>query len=554
MKQRLLFTSIGFCALVCLTLSFRYGTAKPPERPKLVVGIVIDQMRQEYLYRFYDKFGEGGFRRILNEGFNNKNTHYNYIPTETGPGHAAVYTGAIPAFSGIVANDWLDRDSKRMVNCVSGDTTEHTVGGTGPIGQVSAKRLLVTTIADELKIHTQNQAKVVSVAIKDRSATFSAGHRGDGAYWFDAETGHFISSSYYVKELPQWVKAFNNRGVATQFNESTWEPMASLSTYTETGPDANAYEYKMGNRTQPTFPYDIKEMTKDFEALKYRYLPYTPFGNTLVKEMAKAAVKGEQLGQDNVPDLLGVNFSSLDYAGHMFGPDSKELQDMMLRLDRDLEDLLNFLDENVGEGEYLLFISADHGGMHVPQFLIDHKLPGGYLATASVKASMNDFLADKFNLKDLVLHGNIYEVYLDRKKITEFHLDLEKVQRAAAQFLMDFEGVVYAYTATDLARNEYSDGLAEKLQNGFYYPRSPDVLAIHKPGWMGISGQIKTGHGSGYTYDTHVPLLWYGWHIPKGESSIPRKVINIAPTVAQLLSIPFPSGSTTEVVEEIFKR
>jgi predicted AlkP superfamily pyrophosphatase or phosphodiesterase len=516
-------------------------------QPKLVVGIVIDQLRHDYLFRYTPYFSEGGFKRMLNEGFYHKNTHYNYVPTVTGPGHASVYAGTTPAVHGIVGNGWYSRQLGRSVYCAE-DTVATAVGSNSNAGRISSRNLLSTNLADELKLSTNMQAKVVGISIKDRGAAFPAGHMPDGAYWFDGKYGKFISSTYFTQELPDWMSAFNERRLVQQYMDSTWNTLMPLEVYE--APDNTPYERVLEGKETPTFPYDLA-------ALKgangnYGLFTYTPFANTVVKELAKAAIEGEQMGQDEVPDLLAISFSSTDILGHSFGPRSVEVQDMYMRLDRDIENLLDYLDEAVGQGEYLVFLTADHAAAEVPQYLIDQNIPAGYFNLKGLSEEVEAFLAEVFGVEGLVEDATNLQFYLNHQRVHDHQLNLAEVQQTLAAWLRDQEGVAAVYTATQLQEQGYREGVAQMLQKGYYYKNSGDVFMVLDPAWMDYA-RYGTTHGSGYTYDTHVPLLWYGWGVKAGSSARKQHITDIAPTVSFMLDISLPNGATGEPIRELLE-
>ncbi|MGZ3905005.1 MAG: alkaline phosphatase family protein, partial [Bacteroidia bacterium] len=342
--------SFLYLLLILTTYTFSQG-------PKLIVGIVVDQMRYDYLYRFSEKYTEGGFKRIMKEGFNCRNTQYNYIPTFTGPGHSSIYTGTTPAIHGIAANEWYDKKTKKEVYCAY-DKNSMPVGTTDKVGHASPINLESTTIGDEIKIASLNKAKVIGVSLKDRSSILPAGHAADGAYWFDGSTGNFITSGFYRSELPKWLIDFNAKGLAKKYLAEGWNTLLPLDKYTESLPDDNPYEKSPNKKDKPVFPYEYKEF---IEKNNLEIIKATPQGNTITKELAKAAIEGEGLGADNICDMLCVSFSSTDYVGHAFGPRSVELEDVYIRLDKDLEEFFAYLDTKIGKGNYTLFITADHG-------------------------------------------------------------------------------------------------------------------------------------------------------------------------------------------------
>ena len=299
------------------------------QQPKLVVGIVVDQMRYDYLYSFSNKYGNGGFRRLLNDGFLCKNAQYNYVPTFTGPGHASIYTGTTPAIHGIAANEWYDKKTKKEIYCTQ-DKNVKPVGSTSDAGLMSPANLDATTVGDEIKIASNNKAKVVGISLKDRSSILPAGHAADGAYWFDGSTGNFITSTFYRNELPKWLNDFNDKKLAKHYLEKGWNALLPIDKYTESLPDENAFEKAPNKKDKPVFPYDFK---KQLDENKFDIIRSTPWGNSLTKDIAIAAIEGEDLGGDTICDMLCISFSSTDYVGHSFGPKSIELEDTYIRLD-----------------------------------------------------------------------------------------------------------------------------------------------------------------------------------------------------------------------------
>ena len=503
------------------------------DRPKLVVGIVVDQMRYEYIPRFWSKFGDDGFKRLVQDGFSFTNNHFNYFPTYTGPGHAAIYTGTTPSVNGIVGNSWYERKGKAGMYVVS-DTAMTTVGGVGDMGKMSPANLLSTTVTDELK-KALPQSKVIGVSIKDRGAVLPAGHLADGAFWYDDKTGNFVTSTWYANKLPAWVDAFNKRKLPAQYSREVWTTVLDSAAYTKSNKDNMSFEGAFRGEDRPVFPHPMDSSLARIKT--------SPFGNTLVKEMAKAAVKGESLGSDATTDFLAVSFSSTDYVGHRFGPNSIEVADTYLRLDRELADLLTYLDQTVGQGNYMVFLTADHGVMDVPASLNKRGLPGGMFDSETAVDSLQTYLGTMYGDSPWVETYRNQQVYLDHGLIESEGESLVEIQETAARFLLQFNGVVSTNTAHNLETQGYRDGIQAMYQNGHYPKRSGDVYIQLAPGWLDTSYPVGTSHGSPYSYDTHVPLLFYGWGIPQGSSN--RKVVipQIAPTISNMLQIEFPSGS-----------
>jgi predicted AlkP superfamily pyrophosphatase or phosphodiesterase len=546
-----------FYIILLLTLFFLPHFVFSQSKPKLVVGIVIDQMRYDYLYRYYDKYAEGGFKKLMNQGFVCQNAHYNYVPTETGPGHASIYTGTTPAYHGIVANDWYEKG--RNIYCVL-DSTEKAVGSLSGKGDISPRNILTTTIGDQLKIVSNNQCKVIGISLKDRGAVLPAGHAANAAYWFDYVSGKFITSTYYMQTLPQWAEDFNGKKLPDEFLNQTWQTLLPIEQYTESQKDDNKYEKIAFGKDKPVFPYNLKEISKALESSqlktsKYEILSQTPYGNSLVKEMAVAALKAEKLGKGNFTDLLAISFSSTDIAGHAFGPQSIEIQDIYLRLDRDIENLLKELDKEVGQGNYTLFLTADHAAAQVPRYAQDLKLPGGYTDLKPCKEGLEKHLQKLYGQGNWVTYFEFNGVYLNRNLIQSKNISLEDAQRKTAEYLKTCEAVFNTFPAVDLERENYTKGMASLVQNGYFHRRSPDVYVIHQSGWFD-TGWTKGGttHGSAYNYDTHVPILFYGWNVPKGGTIERVEIIDIAPTISSLLKLQFPSGCSGEPIEDVFEK
>lgn len=517
-----------------------------------MVGIVVDQMRADYLYRYYDKYEEGGFKRLMNEGHNFRNNHFNYIPTYTAPGHASIYTGTTPQHHGIIANEWYDRTTDKGLYCVS-DKTVQSVGGSGENGNMSPKNMISTTVTDELELSTVNRSKVIGIAIKDRGAILPAGHAADAAYWFDPDAGEFISSTFYMSELPEWVEQFNSRKLPKKYLDQTWSTLLPIEQYIESGPDDAPYERAIGGKEKPVFPYDLKKLSKEGKNLGL--VRGTPFGNTLTMEMALAAIEGEDLGQDDVTDFLAVSFSSTDYVGHSFGPDSKELEDTYIRLDRDLNQMLVYLDEKVGSDEYTLFLTADHGVVDVPQLLMDQRLPGGYYDAGEKAAKALGALAEKvFGPGEWIRDVSNNQIFMNRSLLQEKGVMLAEAQKKLASEIGNFEVVFKAYTGTQMIQYEYTIGQAALLQKGYNPTRSGDVLIAKNPGYLaGGYGGKGTSHGSGYNYDTHVPLLFFGKNISPGFTVRRTVITDIAPTISTLLHISLPNASIGDPLTELFE-
>jgi predicted AlkP superfamily pyrophosphatase or phosphodiesterase len=516
------------------------------QRPKLVVGIVIDQMRWDYLYRYYDRYQtDGGFKQMLSQGFSCENTLIPYIPTITACGHACIYTGSVPAINGIIGNEWWDNTSSKMTYC-AGDVNVKTVGSTSAAGQMSPHNLLVTTIGDEMHLASNFHNKVIGIALKDRASILPAGHSANAAYWFDDLTGGWISSTYYMSDLPNWVKDLNAKKMVDQYYAKDWKTLYPIESYVQSTPDDVPYENKPFGKG---FPYTLST----FIGKNYGLIHVTPYGNSYTFDMAEAAIQGEQLGTGNFPDLLAVSLSSPDYIGHTFGPNSIEAEDGFLRLDKDLGDFLRFLDKQVGKGNYLIFLSADHGVAQIPAFLKDHKIPAGSIEGTALTDQLNKVLQDKFKSEKLAIGIINYQVYFDHNKINEGRLNQEAIYKEAISFLSTQPGISRAIALDGLTAITLNTDIKNALANGYNAARSGDIQLIYWPQWIEGFEAKGTTHGAWNPYDSHIPLLWYGWNIQPGQSSRRVYMSDIAPTLAAMLHIQMPSGTVGRPIEEIVK-
>lgn len=510
--------------------------------PKLMIGIVVDQMRQEYLHRFYNRYSDGGFKRLMNAGFNYENAQYNYIPTYTGPGHSSIFTGTTPATHGIVSNNWFDPIENISKYCVQDDSVR-TVGDATEFGKMSPFNQKSTTIGDELKLASAGQSKVVGVALKDRSSILPAGHAADGAYWFSS-TGKFISSTWYLNDLPDWVKEFNELELASKYLNQNWETFYPIETYTVSLEDNNNYEKPFTGEKAPVFPHQLWTISKKGKFLET--IKATPFGNTLTRQMAEAAIKGEGLGQDEIVDFLSISFSSIDYVGHQFGPNSIEMEDAMIRLDLELEQFFDFLDKNIGKGNYTLFLTADHGANNVPSHMTDLKIPSGYFR-GGVKNHLDSLIKIQFNAENIIKDFSNYQVFYNHDEIIKNNIDLESLDKFLTREIFKFEGVNNILNRDQLLRENYTQGYRYLAQNGYHPQLSGDLWIILNPGWM-TYGPQGTTHGSPFSYDTHIPLLWYGKNIPHGKSMESVNITDIAPTTSYLIRCPKTNGNIGRVL------
>jgi predicted AlkP superfamily pyrophosphatase or phosphodiesterase len=540
--------NIVICLFIALTFSCKAQKSTlstEAKTPKIVVGIVVDQMRYDYLTRFVDKYGEKGFKRLMNDGYNCKNHHFNYVPTYTGPGHASVYTGTSPMNHGIISNYWYDKFTDTSVYCAS-DSTVQAVGVVTQAERMSPRRMKTTSVTDQLRLHTQNKSKVIGISLKDRGAILPAGHSANAAYWFRGkEDGKFITSTYYRADLPKWVRKFNT---TTKSYLKEWQTLLPITAYTESGPDDNNFEEAFEGNESVSFPYDLEALSKDNDG--YDILKATPFGNEMTTNFAIEAIKNEKMGKDNYTDFLAVSYSSTDYVGHQFGVNSVEVEDTYIRLDKDLERLFNFLDNQVGKESYTVFLTADHGAVNVPNYLKSQKIPAGYFKKKTFKKDVEAILKQQFKVTDLVKNISNNQIFLDREIINKNELDLMTIQEFLAQEIVLFKHIDKAYSAKTLSSTQFVSGVGALVQNGFHQKHSGDVVFVLEPAVISYPEKGST-HGSSFSYDTHVPLLFYGAGIKKGETLEKTEVIDIAPTISALLGISFPNGCTGEPFGEL---
>lgn len=523
------------------------------KKPKIVIGIVVDQMCYEYLYRFQDNFSKKGFNEIMNKGTNCRNVEYNYIPTYTGPGHASIYTGTTPSNHGIVANNWYDKKQKSLVNCV-GDSSAQSVGSNSIYGKCSPHRLKSYTITDQLKM-TYPESKVISISIKDRGAILPGGHKSDGSYWFDYQNGRFVTSDFFHSILPGWVEKFNNEKNCETYS-GIWEPLLDDDRYISN--DQSNYEVIIPGKSNAQFPYDIKQLM----AINNTFSAFTisPFANTLLTDLAIDAVINEELGKDDITDMLCISYSSTDIAGHAFGPYSKEIEDMYIRLDLEIARMLKFLNKNLGKNGYVIFLTADHGVVPVPQQLVEEKLPGGYLYVDSLLMNLKKKSIESFGA-DVIENIVNLNIYLNHKRIDSIAgLNKSTVTLALKKELNKISGVKKVLSASELIQYKLSDDKFENLiRRGFDTKRSGDLILLLEPGFLpeiSISPNSSKGtsHGSGYAYDTHVPLIWYGSNIKKQEIFNPIKITDIAPTLIHILNLQRTGAMTGQPIVEILNK
>lgn len=525
---------LGCCSIY--SVSAQQASAIGVQRPKLVVGIVIDQMRWDYLYRYQKRYTDSGFMRLLNEGFSCENTVIPYVPSVTAIGHTCIYTGSVPSIHGIAGNNFVKNGEK--VYCTDDDTVK-PVGSNSEAGLMSPRNLWVTTIGDEMKIASNGRAKVVGVALKDRASILPAGHNPDGAFWFDDKSGNFITSTYYMNQLPKWVEAFNGKKLPEHYLSEKWNTLYPKDTYIESTSDENEYENGIKKGVKATLPLNLPELYKKYG---YNIIRNTPFGNSLTFDMAKAAIDGEQLGADDETDLLAVSCSSTDYIGHQVGTHAVETEDTYLRLDKAIADFLSYLDAKVGKGNYLVFLSADHGAMNNARFLQDRRIPAGNWDDGVAAKKLNEVLAKEYpNTGDLVKTVMNYQVFFNREVIKNQHLDFAKIKQTVVDFLKEDSCVLYACDMEKTMTESIPEEVKYRIVNGYNRERSGDIQIVLKPNFY-THGMKGTDHGAWNLYDTHIPLVFMGWGIKHGATTKRTFMTDIVPTIGALIHVQAPNG------------
>lgn len=519
---------------------------KLPTRPKLVVGLILDQMRWDYLYRYQDRYAaSGGFKRLLNQGATCENAFIPYTPTVTACGHASVYTGSVPSINGITGNAWWDQDKHATVYCTD-DKSVKTVGADNTSGLMSPRNLLVTTIGDELRMSTQFRSKVVGIALKDRGAILPAGHSANAAYWYDSKTGNWVTSSYYTTELPKWAKEYNAQKRPDEFYKMGWQTLYPISDYTESTSDEQLYESPMFGAK---LPYDLSA----FIGKDYSKILSTPHGNTLTFEFAKRALVADSLGKDAITDLLAISFSSPDYIGHAFGPNSVEAEDGYLRMDRELGDFLQFLDQQVGLGNYTVFLSADHGVAAAPEFMNEHKMPGERVFMGAIVSKLNQTLLREYQIANLIVSDDNYQLHLNRRALDSAKINRNTVSNRTMELLQSESGIDRVFPLSELNSIPLNATVRNMFNNGYHPKRSGDIQVILKPNSIDAYSKTGTTHGLWNPYDSHIPMLWYGWGIKPGRVIRETYMTDIAPTLASLLRIQMPSGCVGKAITEVIK-
>ena len=541
-----------FSFIFFLTGTFCEGQSIKPAaaqitKPKLVVGIVIDQMRWDYLYRFNNLYQAKGFKRLIGQGFSCDNAMIPYTPSYTAVGHTCIYTGSVPAINGMVGNNWWDKGLNKNVYCTD-DSTVSTVGNADDAGKMSPRNMWTTTITDELRLSNNFKSKVIGISLKDRGAILPAGHSANAAYWFDDNGGKWISSTFYMKQLPDWVTNFNALDEPGKFMSKDWTTMLPINKYDLSTADDKPYEGIIKGETSATFPHKLSAIKDN----KFNAFRYTPYANTFTFDFAKKAIENEHLGSNPVPDFLTVSVSSTDYIGHTFGPNSIEIEDTYLRLDKDIADFLQYLDQKLGKENYLIFLTADHGVAHIPGFLAEHNLPGGTFSENDLAKEINQQIETKFDVKNIVSSLQNYQVYLNYNEVEKQGKDKDSINKQVIKILKQKPFIINAFETNKIMQVPIVEPQRSMMINGFNAKRSGDIQFSFKPGYFD-GGKTGTTHGLWNPYDAHIPLLFFGWKVPQGKTNREVYMTDIAATIAAMLQIQMPSGCVGKVITEITK-
>ena len=532
-KKLLFLVFIGFGAIST--------NAQHVQKPKVVIGIVIDQMRADYLETFAKNYSKNGFNKLKEKGAWFKSCYINYLPSYTGPGHACIYTGTVPAIHGIVGNNWYDHATSSTVYCVT-DKAESAVGGSESAGMVSPKNMRVTTVTDELRLASNNKSRTFAVSLKDRGAVLPGGHTSNASYWMDDEKGHFMTSTFYMNTLPKWVAGFNGADHARNYLDKGWNTSMNKASYLYGAQDESVYEGKFGDEKRTYFPYTFKNQ-------KNGYIKRTPYGNSILFDFAKEAILNEKIGQKGATDFLALSFSSTDYIGHVFGANSLEVEDTYTRFDKDLADFLKFLDKEYGRNQYVLFLTADHGAAHNPNYLIDKKVPAGYFFAEKELLQLNEYLENRTGVQHIAAKIMNGQVYLDKKQVKNV---LEFKPKELTQMVIDYfskhKSVQMAFESKYAALQPMPVVLREYFMNSYQAKRSGEISLLFYPAVLDAYYDTGTSHGAWSPYDTKIPLLFYGQGIQPKVVNDKVFMTDIAPTLANMLGITPPNGSIGNVI------
>ena len=539
-------------AVVSGDLLMGQGAYIPPDKPRLVIGIVVEQLRYDQLERFRDRLGQNGIRRMINEGTSYQNASFQYMLTQSAPGHATISTGTEPAWHGITSDSWFLPLRNEIIYSTR-DLKVNSTGGSAEAGQHSPINLQSSTFTDEMKMISGGKAKVFSVGLKEQSVIFTAGHSADAAYWFDNSTGSWISSSWYIDSLPGWVNDFNAMKYPEALLNGKWELLREVKDYYDCISDTNNFEAGFNGKNY--FPYDLVRISRSGNPPVHdlSVLRETPFGNTLTTQFVKKLIEREDLGKDDITDFISVCYASTDYIGHRFGPSSCEMADAVFRLDREIEDLLKFLTDSIGKMNILVYFTAAHGISEIPGILAEGRIPSGYFNHEQALHLLRSYLKALYGEGDWIKGYSERQIYLNRTLIEDSKIPLEEVQKKVARFIVQFSGVASAYPYSAFEVNDFGEGNLKRIISNFSPQRSGDVIITFLPGWVEKVDNSVTSHNSPYESDSHVPLIWYGWSVDRAQISRKVNMTDVAPTLSALLKVPFPNACTGETLFELFR-
>ncbi len=540
--------------LVLISLSSFSQTAYiPPEKPKLVIGIIVEQLRYDQLERIREILPDNGLKKLVNEGTYYRNASYDHLLTEAAPGYATISSGTSPSFHGITSDTWYHPFNDQMIFCVQ-DTKSSAIGGSFETGLFSPANLLSSTFADELKMASCGAAKVFGIGIREMGAILTAGHTANGAFWYDDRTGTWMSSSYYTKELPGWLMDLNSMMLPVKYLNQSWTTLMEPSLYPGCQPDSNGIERGFDNRSW--FPYDLKTMSSEGRSANakrnYGLLRETPFADDFTTELAMRLIENEHLGQDEVTDYLSVTYSATDYIGHRFGPSSVETADALVRLDKNIRLLLEMLDKNLGKKNVLIYLVSAHGVAEIPAVLETGRIPAGYFRLNQSLQLLRSYLNAIYGQGDWIKGFHENQIFLNRALIEDSDINLEDIQRKVARFMVQFSGISSAVPCSTFEMSSYRSGLLLKMSNSYTPQRSGDVMISLNPGWVEKTDNV-TGHNSSYEYDSHVPLIWYGWTASRASVTRSVSIRDLAVTLSVLCKVPLPNAASGEPLPELFR-
>jgi hypothetical protein len=510
----------------------------------MVLVLSVDQMRTDYLSRYWGKFQAGGFKRLVSEGSVCNNAQLDLHVQKFSTGTATLFTGVYPAIHGIVNDSWYDRLKKKEINCIA-DDYYITVGSDSKEGERSAVKLLSPTLGDLMKINSRNKSKVFSVAMNDVSAVLSAGHSADGAYWFDNQNGNMISSSYYIDVFPEWVRQFNEKGFAKVFSQRDWTTLLPISSYDESVADDYVLEKGFADKWN-TFPYSLKKLKEN--AGNYKFLKTTPYGNNLMRDFAINLMISEKLGKDEYPDFLSVTFSSMDYENNSFGPESVEMEDTYLRLDQDISLILDYVDKAVGKGNCLVILTSTCSSGYPAEYLKEeYRMPVGNFSPENAIALLKSYLNITFGQGDWIEVIGGQQLYLNYDLLEKKNINLEEMEVKIANFINQFEGIKIALPSASFAQGDFTKGQLAVIANSYNFKRSGDVLFQLEDGWQPVFKFQRTI----YNDNSNIPLILHGNSVKNARVLRQVNGLDLVPTILEILNMSVPDHCAGSIIEEV---